>query len=368
MSEDVVDIEFMRLALDLAQQGLGRVAPNPSVGCVIVKEGVIVGEARTADHGRPHAERRALEMAGVGAMGATAYVTLEPCNNHGGTPPCVDALIEAGVARVVISCRDPFQKSEHSDGIQNLKDAGIVVDEGVLGDESNALNEGFFLSVQENRPFVSAKIASSLDGRIATKSGESKWITGSLSRQRGHVFRSTHDAVLCGIGTVLADDPSLTVRLDGHDGFQPVRIIIDRDLKISLECKLALSAKDHPVWIVCNESAPSDKKKTICDLGAVLIELKPDADGRFSALGILQAIAQKGMTRVLIEGGGDTISTFLQEGLVDQLLWFRAPKVIGGDGVPALPALNVEGIGECLCLTLLECERLGDDVLEIWRL
>ncbi|MBL4589208.1 MAG: bifunctional diaminohydroxyphosphoribosylaminopyrimidine deaminase/5-amino-6-(5-phosphoribosylamino)uracil reductase RibD [Alphaproteobacteria bacterium] len=368
MSEDVFDIEFMRRALDLAQQGLGRVAPNPSVGCVIVKDGVIAGEARTADHGRPHAERRALEMAGDKALGATVYVTLEPCNNHGVTSPCVDELIEAGVARVVISCRDPFQTSEHSGGIQKFKDAGIIVDEGVLGNESNALNEGFFLFSQENRPFVSAKIASSLDGRIATKSGESKWITGSLSRQRGHIFRAMHDAVLCGIGTVLADDPSLTVRLDGHDGFQPVRIIIDRDLKIPLECKLVLSSKNHPVWIVCNEGAPSDKKKNLCDLGLILIELKPDLDGRFFALDVLQALAQKGMTRVLIEGGGDTISTFLREGMVDQLLWFRAPKIIGGDGVPALPILNVEGMDECLRLSLLESERLGDDILEIWKL
>lgn len=356
---------FMRQALSLAAQGLGRVAPNPSVGCLIVKDGHSIGQARTADGGRPHAETQALEAAGEQARGATVYVTLEPCGNHGVTGPCVAALIRAGVARVVIACRDPSQ-AEH-DCVKTLEAAGIAVIEGVCRDAALALNEGFFLKIRDGRPFVTVKLATTLDGRIATRTGQSRWITGEQARVRAHELRAAHDAVLAGVGTVLADDPLLTVRLPGQD-FQPVRIVIDRDLKTPPDSRLARSVEAGLVWIVCADEAGGERRAQLEDRGVIVVPMSCGSDGLFSIKTLLECLARRGITRLLVEGGGVTATGFLKAGMVDRLAWFRAPKLIGGDGVPALQGLGIKSMDDAIGLVLEDRAALGEDFLEIWRL
>lgn len=358
------DFAFMQQALALAAQGLGRVAPNPSVGCVIVRNGQVVGAARSADGGRPHAETQALAMAGAEAQGATAYCTLEPCGHFGKTPPCVDALIRAGVARVVAACRDPFQKDNGC--VEKLQEAGIEVTLGVCEEQALALNEGFFKRLALNRPLVTAKIATTLDGRIATRTGQSKWITGELARAKAHELRARHDAVLAGVGTVLADDPMLDVRLPGHD-FQPVRIIVDRDLKTPPESRLVRSAKDENVWFLCGEGAAEDRRARLTGAGVKLLSLQAEADGSFRPQTLLAALAGQGLTRLLVEGGGVTITGFLKAGMVDRIAWFRAPALIGGDGISAIQALGIESMACVMRLALEERQELGEDLLEIWR-
>jgi len=358
------DFGFMQQALDLAAEGLGRVAPNPSVGCIIVKDGVVVGQARSADGGRPHAETQALAMAGDQSRGATVYCTLEPCGHFGQTPPCVDALIRAGIARVVAACRDPFQKDNGC--VERLEAAGIEVVLGVGEEQALHQNEGFFKRIGLNRPLVTIKVATTLDGRIATRTGESKWITGEQARRRAHEFRAQHDAVLVGVGTVLADDPTLSVRLPGHD-FQPLRIVIDRDLKTPLDSRLARSARESNVWFLCGEGADPEKRKRLAGAGARLLPLASDPDGRFAPKTLLGALAQAGLTRLLVEGGGVTVTNFLQAGMVDRLLWFRAPKLLGGDGLPAFQPMGIDSVEGALQFTLESREELGEDSLEIWQ-
>jgi diaminohydroxyphosphoribosylaminopyrimidine deaminase/5-amino-6-(5-phosphoribosylamino)uracil reductase len=357
------DLKFMTLALDLARSGLGRTAPNPSVGCLIVNGDEIVGKARTGDGGRPHAEALALAAAGGKARGGTAYVTLEPCNTHGKTPPCIDALITSGIARVVIACRDPYQQTHGAGGIEKLRQAGLRVDTGLCESEALALNEGFFLRITENRPFVTLKLATTLDGRIATAKGESKWITGPKARIRAHELRGTHDAVLAGIGTVLADDPLLTVRLQGHDGNQPVRIVIDPTLKIPLDSQLVRTAADSAVWVLTGPDTDPLKSRMLEKQGVLLISLPHTP---FPPLAILNALASRGITRLLVEGGGKTSTPFLQAGLIDALAWFRAPKLLGADGVPAIGNLEVNSMNDMLNFTLVCSEKLGEDTLEIF--
>ncbi len=354
----------MRQAIELAAQGLGRVAPNPSVGCVIVKNGKIIGHARSADGGRPHAETQALAMAGKAAQGATVYATLEPCGHFGKTPPCVDALITAGVVRVVAACRDPYQKNNRC--LEKLQAAGIEVTLGVCEKEALALNEGFFKRVELNRPLVTAKLATTLDGRIATRTGESKWITGEQARAKAHEFRASHDAVLVGVGTVLADDPMLDVRLPGHD-FQPLRIVIDRALKTPADSRLVKSAANENVWFICGEKTDAEKRKRLEGAGAKLLPLETQ-NGMFNPAALLGLLAEQGLTRLLVEGGGVTITNFLKAKLVDRLLWFRAPKLAGGDGLPAFHSLGVETMAAMPEFTLEDRMALGDDFLEIWRL
>lgn len=329
------DEYYMRRALDLAQQGLGRTAPNPSVGCVIVKNGEIIGAARTADGGRPHAETKALAMAGENAAGATAYVTLEPCHTHGQTAPCSAALIESGIKRVVIACRDPFQQKDGSVTEQQLNEAGIETVWDVCGQEALSINKGFFLTVQHRRPFVTAKIATSSDNMIAGTGGQTIQITGDAAQQRVHEMRASHDAIMVGINTVLTDDPLLTVRLPDHDGLQPLRIVIDRDLKIPRDCNIIKTAKDHPVWVITEQDGFEADGVTFIHLEA--------QDGLFDPADILKTLAERGITRLLIEGGGITMSQFMKAGLAHEFAWFKNPNmVIGQNGVPAFPGMDIE--------------------------
>ena len=360
------DSAYMQYALELSEQGLGRTAPNPCVGCVIVKDGSIVGMARSADGGRPHAEAIALEQAGKAARGADIYVSLEPCGHHGKTPPCVESIIRAKPARVIIATLDPNQ-TKH-DCLNRLRDAGIKVICGVCEDKANELHEGFFKTVLKAKPLVTAKIATSLDGKIATHSGHSKWITSQASRQLVHEYRAKYDAVLAGVGTVLADDPMLNVRLKDHD-FQPIRIIIDPQLKTPLKSKLIRSARDENVWLISALQKGCEKEQSFTDENVNVIAMPETlSNGVFDINVLLNKLASKGITRLFVEGGGKTLSAFLAAGAVDNLLWFRAPILIGNDGISAFQALGVEQLDEALKMELMDQRAIEQDLLEIWRI
>jgi diaminohydroxyphosphoribosylaminopyrimidine deaminase / 5-amino-6-(5-phosphoribosylamino)uracil reductase len=343
----------MGAALALARRGLGNVWPNPAVGCVLVKDGRVVGRGWTQPGGRPHAETQALARAGGDARGATAYVTLEPCSHHAKTPPCAEALIAAGIARAVVACRDPDPRIDGR-GLAKLREAGIEMVEGVMRDEAEALNAGFFLRVRENRPFVTLKLAGSLDMRIATARGESQWITGEASRARAHLLRAEHDAVMAGSGTVLADDPALDARPPGLADPRRVRVVADGRLRTPATARLVRTARTQPTWILTRSDAPA-----LRDAGVELIRLE-----RLDPRAMLTALATRGITRVLIEGGGTLAASFLREGFVDRLAIFRAGIAIGGDGLPALADLGVARLENAPRYRLESVERIGDDTLE----
>lgn len=358
------DQHFMSLSIELAKTGIGRVAPNPSVGCLIVNKNEIVGSARSADGGRPHAETQALEQAGIHAKGASLYTTLEPCGHHGVTPPCIEAIIRSGISRVVIGALDPNQQEYGC--INKLQQAGIEVELGVCERECRDLNEGFFMLAEHKRPLVSGKIATSMDGRIALKNGKSKWITGEKARLKGHEFRSKNDAVMVGVRTVLEDDPMLNVRLDTEHG-QPLRIVLDHDLKTPLDSALIKSAADENVLLICGSSQSETHISRFSDQGVGLIQL--DSKERyFEPKAILKALAKRGITRIYIEGGGHTLTPFIKARLMDYLIWFRAGCLIGGDGLPAFQALGLENIEDMPKFDLKHSESVGEDILEIWSL
>ena len=321
----------MAMALALAERGLGNVWPNPAVGCVLVKDGRVVGRGWTQPGGRPHAESEAIARAGAAARGSTAYVTLEPCNHHGRTPPCVDAMLEAGIARTVIAAVDPDPRVNGA-GIARLRAAGMEVTVGCREAEACRLNTGFFLRMQHRRPLVALKLATSADGRIATASGDSQWITGSAARAEGHRLRLRHDAILVGSGTALADDPMLTCRLPGLADRSPVRVVLDRRLRLGLDSQLTRSAAELPVWLF---TASGDAAST-ARLGAAGVTRVPagrDAVGPHAARGLGDAggagyHAPAGRGR---RHAGDRVPP---ERLVDRLYQFEAPLLIGADGIP----------------------------------
>ena len=338
------DHDHMRAALALARRGLGSTWPNPSVGCVIVSNGRVVGRGLTAPGGRPHAEPTALSMAGDRARGATAYVTLEPCCHWGRTPPCTDALIAAGVARVVIAERDPDPRVD-SMGAATLRAAGIQVDEGLLADDARDTLAGFLSRVTKGRPLVTLKLASTLDGRIATATGESQWITGPGARRAAHAIRGRSDAVLVGIGTVLADDPDLTCRIPGFRQTPIVRIVVDSQLRTPTEARLVATARDNPTWILHRPDAPAARALALSERGVVTIPV-PSANPGVDLTEAMQALGNAGITRLMIEGGGLIAGAALRADLVDRLAWFHAPAIIGGDGWPAVQAFGIEALAD----------------------
>ncbi|MGF1607657.1 MAG: bifunctional diaminohydroxyphosphoribosylaminopyrimidine deaminase/5-amino-6-(5-phosphoribosylamino)uracil reductase RibD [Rhodothalassiaceae bacterium] len=352
-ADAAVDARHMAHALALARRGLGRTWPNPAVGCVLVKDGRVLGRGWTQPGGRPHAETEALAQAGPAARGATAYVSLEPCAHDGKTPPCADALIAAGIARLVAATIDPDPRTAGA-GLAKIRAAGVWVDLGVLEAPARALNEGFFRRVADNRPMVTAKIATTLDGKIATLHGVSKWITGPAARRRAHLMRAQHDAVLAGIGTVLADDPLLNVRIDGLDHRTPVRIVLDRLGRTSAKSRLVQTAGTSPVWVI------SEKRQ---DLGPVEQILVPDIR---DLKAILAELARRGLTRLLVEGGAQALASFFKQDLVDRIAWFRAASLIGGDGLPAVAALWVEQIDQLLRFRPVSSEAVGRDRLDLY--
>lgn len=360
------DDAFMRAALALARRGLGNVWPNPAVGCVIVREGRVLGRGWTQPGGRPHAETeaigRALSWSEGRLTGATAYVSLEPCAHHGKTPPCADALVSAGVARVVVAVSDPDPRVSGR-GIARLREAGIAVTEGVREEEAAALNAGFFLRVREGRPLVVLKLASTLDGRIATATGESRWITGEAARARVHALRACHDAVMVGSNTVLADDPLLTCRLPGLEHRSPLRIVIDGRLRTPLTSALVADARAVPTWIVTAPQTDRLRADAFRACGVELIEVPPAGEtlDLGAALGELGA---RGLTRLLVEGGAGLGAALLRARLVDRIAWFRAGRIIGGDGIPSVAGFGLEKLAEAPSFRRVGIEEIGEDLLE----
>ncbi len=357
----MIDSSHMGAALAIARRGVGNTWPNPSVGCVIVRAGQVVGRGTTAPGGRPHAEPQALAMAGDAARGATAYVSLEPCCFQGHTPACTDALIAAGIARVVVGLRDPDARVNGA-GIARLRDAGIEVIEGVMTADAREVAEGLVSRITRNRPFITLKLASTLDGRIATRTGASQWITGPAARRAAHALRGRHDAVLVGIGTVLADDPDLTCRIDGYKSVPMVRVVADSHLRIPLTSHLVRTALDHPVWVLARPDADRTRHAALVDLGCVIADVPASDPGVDLAAG-LQLLAGRGITRVLAEGGAGLAAALLRANLVDRIAWFHAPSIIGGDGLAAVAGWGVETLAAMRRFHRVRTIETGDDML-----
>ncbi len=357
------DRRNMALALSLGRRGQGRVWPNPAVGCVIVQGARIVGRGWTADGGRPHAETQALAQAGRAADGATAYVTLEPCSHHGQTPPCAEALIAARVARVVVATGDPDDRVSGR-GIAMLRAAGITVEMGLMEAEARADHAGFLLRVTSGRPWITLKLAATLDGRIATATGESKWITSPAARAMVHALRARHDAVMVGAGTARADDPALTVRGLGITR-QPVRVVISRNLDLPAGGTLARTAQDVPLWICHDHALDRATVARWAALGAVLIPCET-AGRQVSIPAVVTALGARGLTRVLCEGGGALAASLLAAGLVDELVMFSAGRLIGAEGIPMLDAMGVDKLADAPRLTLAELRDVGGDIMHRW--
>lgn len=356
------DKRFMAAAIRLCRRNLGLTATNPSVACLIVKDGVVLGSAVTALGGRPHAETQALAEAGEAARGATAYVTLEPCSHHGKTPPCADALIAAGVARVVVSVNDPDERVAGR-GLSMLRDAGIVVDTGVLEAEGRAALAGYLTRQMKKRPHVTLKLAVSADGMLGRLGAGQVAITGPVSRGQVHVLRAETDAILVGIGTALADDPELTCRLPGLQARSPVRIVLDPRLELPARSRLAQTARDVPVIVVAAKAdTPStsseDWHTRAAALEAAGVEILICDPRRLADL--LVALATRGIASLLVEGGARAARSFLDAGLVDRILLFNGAGTIGKDGVrsPFVSGRTPDGF------TLRHTARYGADVLQ----
>lgn len=365
--QEAIDRDHMRTALTLARRGLGMVAPNPAVGCVIIDSGGhVAGRGWTAVGGRPHAETLALKQAAGKAKGGTAYVSFEPCSHKGETPPCAKALIKSGIGRVVIGCGDPDPRVS-GNGVSMLEAAGIEVTEGVLEAEALALNAGFITKIKLGRPLFTLKAATSLDGRIATRTGDSQWITGDAARLTAHMLRARHDAVMVGIGTALADDPSLTCRLGGMESFSPVRIVADSSLRLPPTSFLVTTAKQYPTWIICSPDADKKTSNALEENGVTVINVEKNQSGRPSPAAMAKALGERGLTRVLIEGGGKLAGEFLAAGLVDQLAWYHAPMLIGGDGVAAAASFGVEKLVDAPEYVRSGLELVGRDLYETYQ-
>ena len=344
----------MRVALALGQRGLGRVAPNPAVGCVLVKDGQVVGRGWTQPGGRPHAETEALRRAGSAAKGATAYVSLEPCSHTGKTGPCSTALIEAGVARVVIAMIDPDNRVAGG-GVTALEAAGIPVTLGVLEREALLLNQGFVLSRTRNRPMVTLKLATSLDGKIATASGESRWITGPEARQDAQLLRMTHDAILVGIGTALADDPALTCRLQGIL-VQPVRVVLDGQGRLPETAKLCDGTVPTLQFVAqgCDTAVP----KGVTRLAV------PQSQSGLSVPDVLSALAGRGITRLMVEGGGQVAASFLRAECVDRVAWYRSGLVLGADARSGISDLAITALSDATRFELISSRAVGSSLVD----
>ena len=357
------DTRYMALALSLGRRGLGNCWPNPAVGCAIVSQDRIVGRGWTQPGGRPHGETVALAQAGAAARGATAYVSLEPCAHHGATPPCAEALIAAGVARVVAPLKDSDPRVA-GQGFDMLRRAGIEVTNGIMAEQAARDHAGFFLRTEQGRPLVTLKLAGSLDGRIATASGQSKWITGPQARRAVHAMRSRHDAVMVGAGTARADDPSLTVR-DLGIGHQPVRVVVSRHLDLPLLGQLARSARDVALWLCHGSTADAERMKAWEGLGARLLPCAVRS-GQVDAGDMLWQLGQAGLTRVFCEGGSALAASLLAADLVDELAVFSAGITIGAEGLPGIGALGLGRLDQAPRFRLLETRAVGGDVLHLW--
>lgn len=347
----------MKRALTLARKGVGKTAPNPAVGCVIVKNGEIIAEGWHRKAGTPHAEIHALQMAGKGASGADLYVTLEPCCHYGKTPPCCDALIKAGVRRVVAATLDPF-KPMAGKGVQKLRHAGIRVDVGLLEDECRELNKGFIKAVTTGMPYIILKTAMTLDGFIATENGHSRWITSETSRRTVHSLRSVCDAVLVGVDTVIADDPDLTVRHVRGDN--PLRVIVDTRLRTPLDSRLVRTARETATMIATSDPDPA--RQIPYKEQGVQLAVCAEKDGKLQLTSLLRKLVSAGCQTLLVEAGGKLAGGLLEQGLVDECILFYAPKVIGG-GVAPFRISGIESMDQAYCMEISRIKRSGPDFI-----
>lgn len=353
----------MLAALGLARRGLGQVWPNPTVGCVLVQGDRVVGRGRTGPGGRPHAETAALLQAGDAAVGATAYISLEPCCHHGKTGPCVEALINAGVRRAVVAAKDPDPRVSGK-GLQILSNHGIEVTYGILEQEASELNAGFFHRIHLGRPLVTLKIASSLDGRIATHRGESQWITGPEARAVGHRLRAEADAIMVGTGTVLQDNPELTCRLHGQEHRSPIRLVVDGRLRIPLTSKLVASARETPTWVITGLGGDADRRNALKQCHVEVLEVKRSKEEKVDLSAAFLELGRLGLTCVLVEGGAHLTAELLRAGLVDRLVCFRAPLLLGGDAVPAAVSFGVDRLADSPRFIRLGLDEAGKDIVE----
>jgi diaminohydroxyphosphoribosylaminopyrimidine deaminase / 5-amino-6-(5-phosphoribosylamino)uracil reductase len=362
------DRRMMAEAIALARAVLGSTAPNPAVGCVIAVGETVAGRGATQPGGRPHAEVMALAQAGGAARGATAYVTLEPCAHHGRTPPCADALIAADVARVVVAFGNDPDPRVQGRGIARLRAAGITVETGLMEAEACAVVAGFTKRVTHGLPWVTLKLGVTLDGCIATKSGESRWITGPAARGVVARMRAEHDCVLVGIGTVLADDPGLICSLDGFGDRPRWRAVADSALRIPLGSKLVRNAVAHPLILLTTETAEAQRAALLEAQGVTILRCQANKSGGLDVNDALRRLAGRGITSVLSEGGAKMAGALLSSGLVDRLAWHRAPILLGDGGLPAIQGLGVERLADAFRLRLLMREAYEEDVLETYEI
>ena len=356
MTKSENDALFMRQALDLAEQGIGRTSPNPMVGSLVVRDGVVLGRGRYGEYGGRHAEPQALEEAGDRGRGAELYVTLEPCCHQGSTPPCTDAIIASGIARVHVAMADPDRRVSGK-GIERLRAAGIAVEMGLLEAEARELNAAYIHHRTTGRPFVLLKLAQTLDGRIATRNGQSQWITGEAARKRVHLMRSRADAVLVGIDTVLADDPRLTVR---HvEGRQPRRIVLDSRARTPLDARILNG--DAPAIVCVTEAAPADRIDGLKGAGAEVLVVE-GGDGSVQVDPLKSALGRAGIVTLMVEGGSRVAASFLREKAVDRIACFVAPRILGA-GIPSIDGLQLDDLSKAIDLNDPQVERLGGDFL-----
>jgi len=356
------DQEYMCRALTLASRALGRTSPNPVVGAVIVKDDKIVGEGYHLAAGTPHAEVQALSAAGEEAAGATLYVTLEPCSHFGRTPPCADAVIAAGIKRVVVAVADPNPRVSGR-GITKLAQAGIEVEVGILQKEACRLNEVFFKYIQTRLPFVALKTAMTLDGKIASVSGDSRWITGEKSRLKVHQLRDIYDSIMVGIGTVLKDDPQLNTRLPGKVGHDPVRVIIDPQLDIPVTSKIATTSKRQRSLVFCKDEPDQDRQQQLLELGMEICPITSQGD--FIPLDrVLIELGKMGLCSVMVEGGGEINASLLEGDLIDKVYWFIAPKMVGGKQAPSpIGGMGIPWMKDAKTLESLEIDKIDEDFI-----
>ena len=360
------DRRFMQLALMLGRRGQGRTWPNPAVGAVVVRDGVIVGRGWTQPGGRPHAEPEALRRAGEAAQGATLYVTLEPCSHVGKSPPCVDAIIAAGIARVVSAIEDPNPEVA-GQGHAKLRAAGIKVDVGLGAEEAARDHAGHFRRVRDKRPHVILKLAVSPDDKIAAAGHTPVAITGEAARTQVHLLRAQCDAILVGIGTVLADDPLLTCRLPGMEARSPVRVVLDRALRIPGTSRLVHSARETPLWVVTSELAEAAAAMKLGAAGAQVIRVATTSPPGLDVLDVLHALAVRGITRLMVEAGARVASSFVTAGLADEVWLLRGSETVGAEGVAALDALQLTAITQSPGFKVRASESLGKDTLTVYE-
>ncbi|MCP4640175.1 MAG: bifunctional diaminohydroxyphosphoribosylaminopyrimidine deaminase/5-amino-6-(5-phosphoribosylamino)uracil reductase RibD [bacterium] len=349
------DETYMRRALDLAAKGRGHTSPNPMVGCVIVRDGQVIGEGYHERVGEAHAEVNAVAAADGAIAGATVYVSLEPCSHHGRTPPCSDMLIEKGPARVVVAMADPDVKVAGK-GIAALREKGIVVDVGMLESDAGTLNEAYVKHRVTRMPFVIAKVGMSLDGKIATRTGDSRWVTGEDSRRMVHELRNQVDAILVGSRTVMLDDPSLTTRLDEGKTKDPLRVIVDADDYLDGGRRVFQLDSDAPTWVAVPEGRTFD--------GADQVFHIPAGPGGLDLRLLMKELAARDVLTVLIEGGGTTHASAFEAGIVDKAMFFVAPKVVGGrEAITAVEGEGAARMADCVRLERMTARAVGEDVL-----